>query len=89
MIESLQRAFAHAEHLPTDLQEELAAQIEALISAEMSEAITAPDQLNTAPQSALDLAGAWSDIPWERMEQELDRIRHSNPPTPPFELDEL
>ena len=89
MIERLQRALAHAEQLPPDLQEEIAAQIEALIPEESSEAIQAPDQPNTVPHSALDLAGAWSDIPWESMEQELDRIRHSNPPTPPVELDEL
>ncbi len=40
-----------------------------------------------ATQTALDLAGAWSDLSWEEMEKELDRIRHESKPTPPFELD--
>ena len=40
-----------------------------------------------ATQTALNLAGAWSDISWEEMEKELDRIRHESKPTPPFELD--
>ena len=38
-------------------------------------------------QTALDLAGAWSDLDWEDMQQELDRIRHQSQPTPPIELD--
>lgn len=29
---------------------------------------------------ALALAGAWSDLDWEQMAQELDHIRHDNPP---------
>jgi hypothetical protein len=37
-------------------------------------------------QVALRLAGAWSDLSWEEMERELDRIRHESKPTPPFEL---
>lgn len=89
MIERLQQAFAQAEQLPPDLQEELATQIESLLSAEANEAAHTPEHPNTEPHNALDLAGAWSDIPWESMERELDRIRHSNPPTPPIELDEL
>ncbi len=37
-------------------------------------------------QAALRLAGAWSDLDWDDMEQALDRIRHESKPTPPFEL---
>ncbi len=37
-------------------------------------------------RSALDLAGAWSDLDWDDMAEALDRIRHSNPPTPPLEI---
>jgi len=37
-------------------------------------------------QKALSLAGAWSDLDWRDMEQELDRIRHESKPTPPIEL---
>jgi hypothetical protein len=40
-----------------------------------------------ATQTALDLAGAWSDLSWEETEKELDRIRHESKPTPPLELD--
>ena len=40
-----------------------------------------------ATQTALDSAGAWSDLSWEETEKELDRIRHESKPTPPFELD--
>ncbi len=38
-------------------------------------------------QTALKLAGAWSDLHWEDMERELDRIRHESTPTPPIDLD--
>ena len=31
------------------------------------------------------LAGAWNDLDWEEMVEELDRIRHANPPTPPID----
>jgi hypothetical protein len=37
-------------------------------------------------QSALLLAGAWSDLDWDDMVEELDRIRHSNPPSPPLSI---
>ena len=40
-----------------------------------------------ATHKALSLAGAWSDLDWEDMQQELDRIRHQSQPTPPIELD--
>lgn len=38
-------------------------------------------------QTALNLAGAWSDLDWGEMERELDRIRHESKPTPPIDLD--
>jgi hypothetical protein len=37
-----------------------------------------------AAATALRLAGAWSDLPWEEMEQSLDHIRHDSHPTPPI-----
>ena len=40
-----------------------------------------------AAARARALAGAWSDLNWEEMVDELDRIRHDTPPTPP--IDEL
>lgn len=36
-----------------------------------------------ATQTALNLAGAWSDLSWEETERALDRIRHESKPTPP------
>jgi hypothetical protein len=35
-------------------------------------------------QAALALAGAWSDLAWDELEQALDRIRHESQPTPPL-----
>jgi hypothetical protein len=35
-------------------------------------------------QAALALAGAWSDLGWDELEQALARIRHESPPTPPL-----
>ena len=40
-----------------------------------------------AVKAALALASAWKNLPSDRMEEELDRIRHQNKPTPPIELD--
>ncbi len=39
-----------------------------------------------AIKETLALAGAWKDLPSDRMEEELDRIRHSSKPTAPLEL---
>ena len=39
-------------------------------------------------QTAADargLAGEWSDLDWEEMAEELDRIRHESTPTPPID----
>jgi len=39
-----------------------------------------------AIEETLALAGSWSDLDWDKMEEELDRIRHESKPTPPFRL---
>jgi hypothetical protein len=39
-----------------------------------------------AIEETLALAGSWSDLNWDEMEQALDRIRHQSKSTPPFEL---
>lgn len=44
------------------------------------------DKVVSGVDEALSLAGAWSDLDWEEMEQALDRIRHESKPTPPIEL---
>jgi hypothetical protein len=41
---------------------------------------------STAIQEVLNLAGSWSDLNWDVVEKELDRIRHENPPSPPISL---
>ncbi len=42
------------------------------------------DKVASGVDEALDLAGAWSDLNWEKMEQALNRIRHESKPTPPI-----
>ena len=42
------------------------------------------DKVTSGVDEALNLAGAWSDLNWEKMEQALDRIRHESKPTPPI-----
>lgn len=38
-------------------------------------------------EGALALAGAWKDLEdWEEVEAELDRIRHSSPPSAPLNV---
>jgi hypothetical protein len=38
---------------------------------------------------AYSAVGAWSDLDWDEMETELDRIRPESEPTPPIDLDDL
>jgi len=37
-------------------------------------------------QDAVSLAGVWSDLDWNAIEEALDRIRHESPPSPPISL---
>ena len=39
-------------------------------------------------RAALGVIGAWSDLDWEELADDLDRIRHESKPTPPIEFDE-
>ncbi len=39
----------------------------------------------SATQDALAAIGSWSDLDWEDMQREINRIGHENPPTPPIE----
>jgi len=38
-------------------------------------------------QKAIETAGAWKDIDFNEMLDELDQIRHQSKPTPLFEID--
>ena len=49
-------------------------------SEEAADAATPPESV----QRALAVLGVWSDLDWEEALDELDRIRHANPPTPPI-----
>jgi hypothetical protein len=36
-------------------------------------------------EQALGVIGAWSDLDWDHAADELDRLRHASPPTPPID----
>jgi hypothetical protein len=44
------------------------------------------ERVASGVDEALSLAGAWSDLDEEEMQQALDRIRHESKPTPPIKL---
>jgi hypothetical protein len=89
MIDRLQDILPHLEQLPPEAQEEAATYIEALTEALEREAF-APGHVRPFPEEREsiedweDPAGAWSDLP-DNMLDELDQLRHVNPPTPPLE----
>ena len=37
-------------------------------------------------QRALAVVGAWRDLDWDEFADDLDRLRHESPPTPPIEV---
>ena len=41
---------------------------------------------SNAIQEIINLAGSWSDLNWDIVEEELYRIRHESSPTPPLSL---
>ena len=89
MIDRLQNMFPQVEQLPPEAQEELATYLEALIAVLERKTFTSQylQQTLLTKQGAEfreDLFGVWKDLP-DDMLDELDRIRHSNPPTPPIE----
>lgn len=47
-----------------------------------------PDDTPESVRVALNLAGAWSDLDGDAMEEALYRIRHDSVPTPPIDLDD-
>lgn len=83
LTEHLHRTMEELERLSPEAQEEVAAQLEAILQREQQRSAAIPPK-----RPPLDLIGAWRDIPWEEMEAELDRIRHESTPTMPIDLDE-
>ena len=49
----------------------------------------APSQPSADALAALAAIGAWSDLDWDALADDLDRIRHSSPPTPPVDRDDV
>ena len=86
MIDHLQEVLPRLQHFPPEMQEEIANHIEAL-----EQEVFAHDRMKEFPQMASseepweDPAGSLSDLP-DDMFEELDKIRHANPPSPPLEL---
>lgn len=89
MIDRLHDVLPYLEQLPPEIQEEAATYIEALAEALEREAFvlgrirSTQHELQTEEHWE-DPAGAWRDLP-DTMLEELDQIRHANPPTPPLE----
>ena len=86
MINRLQDVLPYLEQLPPEAQEEAATYIESLAEAFKHES-PAHGRIQREIQSAEsweDPAGALRDLP-DNMLEELDQLRHANPPTPPLE----
>ncbi|MGH2486312.1 MAG: hypothetical protein ACRDHE_09890 [Ktedonobacterales bacterium] len=97
MIERLRRALEHVEELSLEMQDELAEIIEEQTEPLEDEAPTTPEQglrpgeENLPPRirRALAAIGSWRDLQDDDEFEALDTIRHSNPPSPPLDLDDL
>jgi hypothetical protein len=77
ITERLHRALAKIEQLPPEAQDELAEQLELW---------TEPIQTFPASRSRKRVAGIWRDrADLADMIEELERLRHEAPPTPPLE----
>jgi hypothetical protein len=50
---------------------------------------TATAQPSPDALAALAVIGAWNDLDWDELAEDLDRIRHESPPTPPIDLDDV
>lgn len=85
MIDRLQDMLPYLEQLPPEAQEEAAAYIEALTeSLERTSRLHGHAPARELEEQWQDPAGAWRDLPDDMLE-ELDQLRHANPPTPPLE----
>src|SRR5437660_467683 len=54
-----------------------------------SEEAAEADRARRGARDVRHLAGAWKDLDWDEVADELDRIRHESKPTPPIDLDDL
>jgi hypothetical protein len=77
ITERLHRALEQIEHLPPEVQDELAEQLELW---------TAAAQQSPTPYPMKQLAGMWRQrAELSDMIEALERLRHEVPPTPPLE----
>ncbi len=89
MIDRLRDVLPYLEQLPPEAQEEAAGYIEALTEVLVREAFVR-GRIPRVPRDIQpmehweDPVGAWRDLP-DTMLEELDQLRHANPPTPPLE----
>ena len=83
MIDRLQEVLPYLEHLPLEAQEEAATYIESLVEALESEAFF-PGRIRSVPYLHKESAEQWQDLS-DTILDELDQLRHANPPTPPLE----
>ncbi|HZT98748.1 MAG TPA: hypothetical protein VFA10_03755 [Ktedonobacteraceae bacterium] len=83
MIERLQQVLTRIEQLPTEVQEEAAAQLELLTETFQ---VIPNAKTNSAGKKGSSLAGVWRDIAWDDEVEAFDRMRHATEPTPPIEL---
>ncbi len=86
IIDRLQDAWPHLQHLPPDMQEEIANYIQDVEQEALARGrITVVPGMEVDEEPWEDPVGSLSDLP-DDMFEELDKIRHSNPPSPPFKL---
>lgn len=92
MSERLRRALEHVDELPPDVQEEIAALIEARVE-QVEPQPDRPDDsellLPRTVRDALAVMGVWRDLQNDDEFAALDSIRHENTPARPVERDEL
>lgn len=86
MIDKLNEMLPHLEQLPEETQEVVATYIEVLIETLERNARVhgSIQQMSPTIDPWRDPAGAWSDLP-DTLLEDLDRLRHVVPPTPPIE----
>lgn len=82
MIDRLHEALDRLQHLPQSEQEEVAAQLEQLLT-RIERRLSKEQEPSTAWRK---LIGVWADDDVDQAYAELDRIRHVNPPSSPLQM---
>lgn len=61
---------------------------EAVVYYRLENGSSDPTTRSASIERALAAAGSWANLDVDETLDALDEIRHSNPPSPPFELDD-